>query len=284
MCSATSTERFDDLFVCDLFHKSLLAAWHALIRPHLCNHTRHTRARSYTLGALPIQCRPHSNPPHPSSMLPFKPHHLQQRQHAPFSSHSTPPHATHVHSKIRHPRSTHSTASATKQPGSSSSSWLQQVTAGSLAAVLAAVQLSATEPAWAVLSSPNARIPRTAEAALRRWRMRKQAPQQPQHARQHCIPDAALSRLVQVHPRIQSACRHHPEDPGKHRLPAAHPPAQTLGKHGFGRGHCAGSVRKQGPAARRWAAGGFAGTDGPCLLLLSHTVKGRGSSQAGWPR
>jgi hypothetical protein len=35
-------------------------------------------------------------------------------------------------------------------------------------AAVAALQLSAAEPSWAVLNSPNARIPRTAEAALRR--------------------------------------------------------------------------------------------------------------------
>lgn len=43
----------------------------------------------------------------------------------------------------------------------------QQLAAGALAA-LAALQLSAADPSWAVLNSPNAKIPRTAEAALRR--------------------------------------------------------------------------------------------------------------------
>jgi hypothetical protein len=49
----------------------------------------------------------------------------------------------------------------------------QQLTAGGLAvtqavAAVAAMQLSAAEPSWAVLNSPNAKIPRSAEAALRR--------------------------------------------------------------------------------------------------------------------
>jgi hypothetical protein len=48
--------------------------------------------------------------------------------------------------------------------------WVQQLVPASLAAAaVAAVHLAAAEPSWALLNSPNARIPRTAEAALRRW-------------------------------------------------------------------------------------------------------------------
>jgi hypothetical protein len=51
---------------------------------------------------------------------------------------------------------------------------MQQASAGALAAVqacaaLLAGQLAAAEPALAVLNSPNARIPRTVDAALRRY-------------------------------------------------------------------------------------------------------------------
>lgn len=136
-------------------------------------------------------------------MRSFTSQRLHQRQHAPFSSPhqgasaqpvhiSTPrisnqpncsgdllssPHSSRTTSSIR--SSSNSSSSKGTDDSSSSPAWLpalpwQQLTAGALAATqavaaVAALQLSAAPPSWAVLNSPNARIPRTADAALRRW-------------------------------------------------------------------------------------------------------------------
>lgn len=71
---------------------------------------------------------------------------------------------------------------------------LQQASAGALAivqacAALLAGQLTVTEPALAVLNSPNARIPRSPDAALRRW-----AISQPTEGAVHCCQRTGVAQ------------------------------------------------------------------------------------------